>query len=127
MSRGGVEGNVSSSGKITLWQWKDKRVVTLLSNFINPRQMMTRRRKQKGERETEVIDVPAMVRVYNYDMGEVDLADQLKECYQVDHSSKYKYCLRLLFDMLDMSLCNSSTVLLTKTPNFPQRNSDESL
>ena len=51
-----------------------------------------------------------MVKMYNHYMGGVDLADQLKECYEIDHRARYKYYLRLFFDMLDTSICNSYIV-----------------
>jgi DNA excision repair protein ERCC-6 len=107
MERGDVSGNVSSTGKISVCQWKDKRVVSLMSNFLDPYEMTTRRQKQKGSGDRAVIDVPVMVRMYNFYMGGVDLADQLKEAYEIDVRARYKYYLRLFFDMLDMAMCNS--------------------
>ena len=51
--------------------------------------------------------MPTMVRMYNSSMGGVDLADQRKETYEIDHRSKYKYYLRLLFDFLDIAISNA--------------------
>ena len=110
MERGTTTGNVSKSGKMSVCQWKDKRVVTLMSNFLNPYEMTTRRQKVKGSSGREIVGVPVMVRMYNYYMGGVDLADQLKEAYEIDIRAKYKYYLRLFFDMLDTSVCNSYIV-----------------
>lgn len=116
MKAGDVNPNIHSTGKITCCQWKDKRVVTLISNFINPFEQTTRRRKQKGTREREEVNLPAMVRLYNLYMGGVDLADQLKECYEIDHRSRYKYYLRLFFDMIDMAVCNAYIVYKEHNP-----------
>lgn len=110
MKAGEVNGSVHTSGRITCCQWKDKRVVTLLSNFLSPFESTTEKRRQKGHHEREEINVPVMVKMYNFYMGGVDLADQLKECYEIDHRAKYKYYLRIFFDIIDTAVCNSFIV-----------------
>ena len=110
MKSGEVNGSVHTSGRITCCQWKDKRAVTLLSNFLSPFDSTTKKRRQKGHQDREEINVPIMVKMYNYYMGGVDLADQLKECYEIDHRAKYTYYLRLFFDMIDTAVCNSFIV-----------------
>ena len=43
-------------------------------------------------------------------MGGVDLADQLKTTYQLDRRSKYRFYLRIFFDLIDIACVNSHIV-----------------
>ena len=43
-------------------------------------------------------------------MGGVDLMDQNKVTYQFKHRSKFKYYLRVVFDMFDIAIVNSHII-----------------
>ena len=43
-------------------------------------------------------------------MGGVDLKDQRKTNYQFDHRSKFKYYLRVVFDVIDIAITNSHII-----------------
>ena len=87
-----------------------RRAVTLLSNFLSPFDLTKKKRRPKGHHDREEINVPVMVKMYNFYMGGVDLADQLKECYEIDYRTKYKYYLRIFFNIIDTAVCNSFVV-----------------
>ena len=66
--------------------------------------------KSKGTDKKAEIDCPAVVKEYNKFMGGVDRMDQNKVTYQLDHRSKYKYYLRIVNDLLDISINNAEIV-----------------
>ena len=45
-------------------------------------------------------------------MGGVDIMDQKKSTYQFDHCSKVKYYLRVIFDLLDISINNAFVIYM---------------
>ena len=110
MTKGEIFGTSSTCGRVFFNQWKDKRVVYTLSNFIGPFQTTTKLRKKKGSAERERVTCPAMVHFYNAYMCGVDISDQMRNYYVIDHKSTYKYYLRVFFDQLDTAICNSFIV-----------------
>lgn len=104
--------------------------MTLMSNFLNPYEMTTRRQKVKGSSGREIVGVPVMVRMYNYYMGGVDLADQLKEAYEIDIRAKYKYYLRLFLICWIRPyaiLTSFSKIQWKGKQTFPRKSSDRAL
>ena len=43
-------------------------------------------------------------------MGGVDLSNQVKVTYEVDRQSKFRFYLRVFFDILDIAVVNSKIV-----------------
>ena len=43
-------------------------------------------------------------------MGGLDLSDQMKVTYEVDHRSKFRFYRRVFFDFLDIAVVNSKIV-----------------
>lgn len=63
---------------VTIVKWMDNRAVHMGSNFINPNDKITVRRRQAGSAERIIVKCPEMISQYNKGMGGVDLMDQRK-------------------------------------------------
>ena len=104
MKRGEYEWQTSEYG-ITMFKWKDKKDVYLLSNCHDPYETITVNRKEK---DGSIIEIPCpnILKDYNANMNFVDNFDRLKNDYQIDRKSK-KWYLRLFFHFLDAAITNS--------------------
>ena len=102
MKRGEV-ASYEASG-ITYVKWMDKKPVRMLSNFLSAHPLHEVKRRKKGSKEHEKVCCP------NDLMGGIDLMDQKKVTYQFKHRSKFKYCLRVVFDMFDIAIVNSHII-----------------
>ena len=67
-------------------------------------------RRQKGSAEKLGISCPRIVANYNKGMGGVDLLDQRKSYYEVDRKAKFRFYLRIFFDLMDIACVNASIV-----------------
>ena len=108
MKRGDVR-SFEASG-INCVKWMDSKPVHMLSNFLaaDPKHEIKRRKKRSEEQE-KVICPNVANQYYNF-MGGVDLIDQKKVFYQFDHRSKFKYYLRIVFDIIDIAIYNSHVI-----------------
>lgn len=92
---------VRQKGKIVFTKWHDKRDVLVLSSNSSPDvpDVVIRRHNQQ-------VHKPAVIALYNENMGGVDLADQLRKYYSTGRSCKkwYKY---LFWYSIDVSVCNA--------------------
>ena len=64
----------------------------------------------KGSKDKVKVTCPTVVHEYNQFMGVVNLSDQMKFIYEVDHRSKFHFYLRVFFDFLDVTVVNSNIV-----------------
>ena len=110
MKSGETFGTVQSNGKVAFIQWKDRRCVYAVSNYLTPHGATSKQRKVKGSAQKAEVDIPIMIAMYNCYMGGVDISDQRKECYEIDHRSRYKYYLKLFFDQTDTAISNAYIV-----------------
>jgi len=111
MKRGDVDWRITDDG-INFMKWKDKRVVTMASNFHKPDVIGTVERKRKdGEKET--VPCPNIVKDYNANMGYVDKSDMLKSTYEIDRKSR-KWCHRILWHFVDVSIVNSFIIYIAR-------------
>ena len=92
---------VRQKGKIVFTKWHDKRDVSVISTNLNPNTPDV-----VIQRRNEQVHKPAVIGLYNENMGGVDLADQFRNYYSVGRSSKkwYKY---LFWYAIDVSICNA--------------------
>ena len=92
---------VRQKGKIVFTKWHDKREVSIISSNVSPNSpdVVIQRRNQEQLK-------PAVIDLYNKNMGGVDLADQLRGYYSVTRTSRkwYKY---LFWFAIDVSICNA--------------------
>lgn len=71
---------------------------------------VTVQRRQKGSAEKLGISCPKIVSNYNKGMGGVDLLDQRKSYYEVDRKAKFRFYLRIFFDLMDIACVNALIV-----------------
>ena len=50
------------------------------------------------------VSCPAMVKIYNHGMGGVDLMDQYTAAYRLDRRAKFRFYLRIFFDLWDVAV-----------------------
>ena len=61
----------------------------------------------KGSANKMPINCPNLVKLYNNGMGGVDIMDQKAAAYRLDRKSKFRFYLRIFFDLMDVALVNS--------------------
>ena len=96
------------SGNILYLQWKDKRVVNMLSAVHTGHEfsMVTRNAKVDGQYQAIAVKQPKCVADYNGSMGGVDVFDQLIATHRVLRKSK-KYWKSIFLDLLDVCAVNA--------------------
>ena len=95
-------------GNMLLQQWKDRRVVSMLSTIHkgNSHVYVTRHSKVMGHHVEQNIRQPESIRDYNAHMGGVDRFDQRAAAYRVLRRTR-KYWKSIFLDMLDVAAVNS--------------------
>ena len=97
---------VSDNITLTAVKWIDTRSVCLLSSFLQASPLEKCKRFDKKKKTNVEINQPKCIKLYNKNMGEVDLADQLIALYRISfHVRKYYH--KLMFHLLDMSIANA--------------------
>ena len=92
-------------------KWYDNKSMMLLGSHLEEiTSISTVQRRLKGSSSKIPVNCPNGIMLYNSKMGEVDLMYQLKSEYQLDRRSKFRFYLRLFFDLFDVALVNSFIV-----------------
>ena len=68
---------------------------------------------QKGAATKVNASCPAMVNIYNHGMGGVDLMDQYTAAYRLDRRARFRFYLRIFFDLWDVG-CASSYIVFNQ-------------
>lgn len=100
-------------GDISIIKWRDKRIVSLLSNFHNPEDTTEVQRRSKDGSVT-MISCPKVLSKYNKHMHCVDKFDQNKKSCQIDRKA-HKWWHRLFFNFLDTAI--NSHVMYKRATN----------
>ena len=112
-NRGEIDYLVSKDGLVAL-RWKDSKVVMLLTNCMDPSKLTSVERRQKGTSERLKVPCPAIIKEYNSHMNGVDIHDQLKTSYEIDRKSRFRYYLRIFFDLKDSVVVNAHVIYKKK-------------
>ncbi|CAH1983325.1 unnamed protein product [Acanthoscelides obtectus] len=104
LKRGDTNWKISDTG-LSIFKWKDKRCVHLLSNYHDPRIFSIVRRKSRNG-QIEDVNCPRILLDYNMNMGFVDKLDQLKSNFGLDRRS-HKWWHRIFFHFIDICVVNS--------------------
>lgn len=85
---------------ITVYLWQDTKPVLVINNNTQPTDK-TQVNRKKRDGSTISIDCPLAVKLYNKDMGGVDLNDQMRNYYKFHLKSRkfYKYIFFFLFQL----------------------------
>lgn len=108
MKRGDIS-HFTSEG-ISVVKWLDNRAVFAATNFLDPDGTFIVKRRQAGQANKISVNCPSIIQHYNKGMGGVDLMDQKKVYYEYDRRSKWRYYLRLFFDLFEICVHNSFIV-----------------
>ena len=92
---------VRQKGNVVFTKWHDKRDVSVISTNCSPLAV-----DLVVNRQNQQVSKPAVIDLYNKNMGGVDLADQIRQYYSVGRSS-YKWYRYLFWFLIDVSICNS--------------------
>lgn len=107
MERGENEWFVSNN-KVIATKWIDNKPVYVLSNFHDPNEVTTVKRREKdGSRVT--VSCPVAISDYNKHMNCVDRFDQMKAVYQISRKSK-KWWHRIFFFFVDAAVVNAFVI-----------------
>ena len=112
-NRGDSNYCVNKDGLAAL-QWKDSKVVMLLTNCMGPLKLTSVERLQKGTSERWKVPWPAIIKEYNSHMNGVDILDRLKTSYEIDLKSRFQYYLRISFDLMDSVVVNAHVIYKKK-------------
>uniref|UniRef100_A0A8C5BAP3 PiggyBac transposable element-derived protein domain-containing protein n=1 Tax=Gadus morhua TaxID=8049 RepID=A0A8C5BAP3_GADMO len=97
--------NVAQRDDLTFCVWQDTKTVMVLSNFHDPTEHGSVRRRVGGQRQTDV-RAPACLADYQKHMKGVDLLDQMVGYYQIHHRST-KWWRRLFFYLIGVVAYNA--------------------
>lgn len=89
-------------------KWRDKRIVSLLSNFHNPEDTTEVQRRSK-DGSVKMVSCPKVLSEYNKHMNCVDKFDQNKKSCQIDRKA-HKWWHRLFFHFIDAAVVNSHVI-----------------
>lgn len=102
---GDYDWEISDKNCVSIVKWKDKRIVNLLSNFHDPKNVTQVKRRAKDGTQS-MVPCPLVLHDYNNNMNCVDKFDQNKKSYQIDRKSQ-KWWHRIFFFFFDSAIVNS--------------------
>lgn len=105
LSRGQHVSSQVLDGNVQCFLWKDKKSVAFINTISDPESVTTVARKNSDGSRTEVT-CPSAVKLYNVNMGGVDLADQKRKAYSCTRKST-KWYMRLFWFLVDVSIVNA--------------------
>ncbi|XP_008189828.1 piggyBac transposable element-derived protein 4-like [Acyrthosiphon pisum] len=96
-------------GDVSIVKWRDKRIVSLLSNFHNPEDVTAVQRRSKDGSIT-MVACPKVLSEYNKHMNCVDKFDQNKKSCEINRKAR-KWWHRLFFHFIDTAIVNSHLLI----------------
>ena len=67
-------------------------------------------RPTKGSATKAPVSYPNIIKMYNVSIGGVDVVDQKTAAYWLDCKSKFRFYLRMFFDLIDIAIVHSHIV-----------------
>ena len=104
--RGAVDYQVDANSNVVIVRWYDNGVVQLASTFLGIDMGLQVRRWSAAAKEHVEIQCPNIVRVYNANMGCVDLCDMLLALYRITLGTK-KWYMHIVYHCIGLSIVNS--------------------
>ncbi|XP_031356899.1 piggyBac transposable element-derived protein 2-like [Photinus pyralis] len=104
--RGSYEHFTEENKKVVAVKWFDNKGVTLLSTYVGLQPIEEVRRWSQTEKKYVHVPRPNIVKIYNMNMGGVDLNDMLVALYRTRIGVK-RYYLKIFFHLMDISIVNS--------------------
>ena len=90
-------------------KWMDNQSVLLLSSAREEgmNEISSVQRREKGLKTKSSVPCPKVFKLYNSDMGVVDLMDQRTAAYCLERKSSVRFYLRVFFVLMDFACDNS--------------------
>lgn len=104
--RGAMQEVVSCDRDVVMVRWMDNKPVNMVSNFVGIGDVDVAKRWEKREGKYIDVERPEIIKLYNKSMGGVDKMDFLIAIYRTFIRSR-KWPLRVIFHLVDVSICNS--------------------
>lgn len=104
--RGTSEMFARNDKKQAVVRWYDNKPITLMSSIHGQHPEDTCRRWSRKEKKHIDVPRPDVVRLYNVNMGGVDLADRMISYYRIK-ARVNKWTIRSIFHLFDIALSNS--------------------
>ena len=96
------------SGNTMDCKWMDNRSVLLLSSALEGmNDILSAQWREKGFKDQVFDPCPKVVKLYNSDIGGVDLLEQRTAAYRLDRKSSLRFYFRIFFDLMDIAYVNS--------------------
>ena len=95
----------------------DRSVLLLASVLEGMSDILSVQRREKGSKTRSLVSCPKVVKLYNSDMGGVDLMDKRTAAYRLDRKSSVIFYLRIFFDLMGVAFANSYLIYNMKHPN----------
>jgi len=109
MKRGDMDFQYSET--VFCCKWYDNKAVLLLGSSVDGIDGSSNvLRRMKGSATKTPVPCPYIIKLYNKGMGGVDLMDKKTAAYRLDRRSKFRFYLRMFFDLVDIALVNSHIV-----------------
>ena len=119
MKRGDVA--CFTSNGIFYVKWMDNKAVYMAPNYLSAFPTFDVKRRKKGSSQKDTFKSPAVVKQYNKYISKVDIMDQKKVTYQFDYRSNIKYYLRVVSDLIDITV-NNAFVIVSKLAEINSTN-----
>ena len=124
---GHISGEVV--GNVCCLVWQDNSSVLFMTSYHDIRKKVERLRRRPKltstnasivrnifkEASRKMLPIPEFIDDYNYNMGAVDIADQLRSYYSTQQTSRRNW-LPLFYWLLDTSLVNAYQIQKTMNP-----------
>ena len=95
--------------------WRDRKPVAFVDTICDPSETTVVSRKLSDGNHAD-FTCPVAVKLYNQNMGGVDLADQLRKAYTCSRKSKSRWYMCLFWFFYDVAIQNSY-ILFCESPN----------
>ena len=101
------------SKNVICCKWFDNKPVLLLAtNTQGMDGLSNLMRQTKGSATKTPVACPSIIKMYNASMGGVDVINQKKTTYRLDRESKFRFYLRMFFDLINIAIVNSHIVYM---------------
>ena len=88
---GASDAVTDKNSNLALVQWKDKKVVTVVSTFVGKMPLRKAHHYVEAQNGSAEIDQPQSIFLYNKGKGGVDGIDQNISSYMIGHRSKKRW------------------------------------
>ena len=87
-----------------------KPVLLLATNIGGMDRTSNVMRQTKSSATKTPVSFPNIMKMHNSSMGGVDVIDQKIAAFRLDHKSKFRFYLRMFFDLINIAIMNSHIV-----------------